>query len=256
MLCAGVAQAQVQTSAAPPGATDGAGAAQVTDEIVVTAQFRTQRLQDVPIAVSAVSGEALQQAHVRSLEDLSAAVPSFSVAANSNYGAAPISLRGVGGANGGGNVFADEPVAVYFDGAVVSRPRYSSLDLVDVDSIEVLRGPQGTLYGRNSSAGAVLLKSAAPTEDFYGYIDGSAGSYHDFRVRGALSGPLDHEGRLLARLAVGYSDYGGWARNYDGKRLGGSRDVMVRGTLLAKPTDQLTLKLITEYSDQNSHPAL
>ena len=258
LLCAGAGRVQAQTSAenppvapaeAPPPAAD-------VGDIIVTAQFRSQRLQDVPISVSAVSGEALQDAHVRSLEDLSAAVPGFSVAANSNYGAAPLSLRGVGGANGGGNVFADEPVAVYFDGAVVSRPRYASLDLVDVESVEVLRGPQGTLYGRNSSAGAVLLKSGAPTKDLYGYIEGSAGSYRDFRVRGAISGPLDGEGRVLARLAVGYSNYNGWARNFDGSHIGGSRDVLVRGTLQAEPTDHLTLKLIGEYSDQNSHPAL
>ena len=258
ILCAGAAQAQVGTPAETASAApaDPSAKAPEAGDIIVTAQFRTQRLQDVPIAVSAVSGEALKDAHVRSLEDLSAAVPSFSVAANSNYGAAPLSLRGVGGANGGGNVFADEPVAVYFDGAVVSRPRYASLDLVDVESVEVLRGPQGTLYGRNSSAGAVLLKSGAPTRDLYGYIEGSAGSYRDFRVRGAISGPLDGEGRLLARLAVGYSDYDGWARNYDGSHLGGSRDFLVRGTLQAAPTDSLTLKLIGEYSYQNSHPAL
>ena len=253
LLCAGAAQAQVSTSTAQPS---DAPAGTAAPDIVVTAQFRAQRLQDVPIAVSALSGEALQDAHVRSLEDLSAAVPGFSVAANSNYGAAPLSLRGVGGANGGGNVFADEPVAVYFDGAVVSRPRYASLDLVDVESVEVLRGPQGTLYGRNSSAGAVLLKSGAPTRGLYGYVEGSAGSYEDFRFRSAISGPLDGDGRLLARLAVGYSDYGGWARNFDGSRLGRSRDFLVRATLQAEPTDRLTLKLIGEYSYQNSHPAL
>ena len=256
LLCAGAAHAQVQNPvAAQPAAPAGTGASDGA-EIIVTAQFRAQRLQDVPIAVSAINSEALQDAHVRSLEDLSASVPSFSVAANSNYGAAPLSIRGVGGANGGGNVFADEPVAVYFDGAVVSRPRYASLDLVDVESVEVLRGPQGTLYGRNSSAGAVLLKSGAPTKDLYGYIEGSAGSYHDYRVRGALSGPLDSQGHLLARLAVGYSDYDGWARNYNGSHLGGSRDFLIRGTLQAEPTDRLTLKLIGEYSYQNSHPAL
>ena len=244
LLYAGAAHAQVQ------------GATAEVDEVIVTAQFRTQRLQDVPIAVSAISGEALHDAHVRSLQDLSAAAPGFSVAANSNYGAAPISLRGVGGANGGGNVFADDPVAVYVDGAVVSRPRYGSFDLVDIEGIEVLRGPQGTLYGRNSTAGAVLLKSAAPTAELSGYVEGSAGSYGDFRVRSALSGPLDKAGRVLARVAVGYADYNGWARNYDGSHLGGTRDILVRGTLLAKPTDQLTLKFVGEYSDQDSHPAL
>ncbi|MBJ7414842.1 MAG: Plug domain-containing protein [Niveispirillum sp.] len=112
------------------------------EEIIVTAQKRRESIQDVPVAVSALTGESLAENNVRTLEDLSASVPGFTIAANVNYGSAPMSIRGVGGANGGGNVFADEPVATYVNDAFVGRLRMSTADLVDIGSVEVLRGPQ------------------------------------------------------------------------------------------------------------------
>lgn len=114
----------------------------VLEEIIVTAQKRRESIQDVPVAVSALTGESLAENNVRTLEDLSASVPGFTIAANVNYGSAPMSIRGVGGANGGGNVFADEPVATYVNDAFVGRLRMSTADLVDIGSVEVLRGPQ------------------------------------------------------------------------------------------------------------------
>ena len=88
---------------------------------------------------------------MRTLQDLSALVPGFVATDSVVYGAAPLSIRGIGGANGGGNVFADEPVAIYVDGIYVGRLSVSTTQLLDLESIEVLRGPQGSLYGRNST---------------------------------------------------------------------------------------------------------
>lgn len=225
------------------------------DEIIVTAQKRRESIQDVPVAVSALTGESLVENNVRTLEDLSAAVPGFTVAANVNYGSAPMSIRGVGGANGGGNVFADEPVATYVDDAFVGRLRMSTADLVDIGSVEVLRGPQGTLYGRNSTAGAVLLRSAAPTQETEAYINSSYASYDEKKLSGAVSGALNEDGTLQARAAFGWSDRDGWAKNSNGGRLGGGDSFTGRLYLRALPTEGLQVDLIGEFTKSHVEPA-
>lgn len=225
-------------------------------EVIVVAQKRSENLQDVPVSVSAVSGETLQAANVQTLEDLSASVPGFVVAASVNYGSAPLSIRGVGGANGGGNVFADEPVSIYVDDAVVGRLRMSTSDLVDVGSVEVLRGPQGTLYGRNSTAGAVLVRSATPTNDLTGYLRLTAASYGQFKAAAAVSGPVLGSEILTGRLAVNYSTSDGWATNAGGGKLGGSENFTGRLYLRLAPSSALTIDLIGEYIENEVHPAI
>ncbi len=228
----------------PALAQDNAG---VLEEIIVTAQKRRESIQDVPVAVSALTGESLAENNVRTLEDLSASVPGFSVAANVNYGSAPMSIRGVGGANGGGNVFADEPVATYVDDAFVGRLRMSTADLVDIGSVEVLRGPQGTLYGRNSTAGAVLLRSAAPTEGTEAYLNSSYASFNEKKLAGAVSGALNDDATLQARAAFGWSDRDGWAKNSLGGHIGGGDSFTGRLYLRALPAEGLQVDLIGEY---------
>lgn len=252
LMLAGCAPAALALAATPVRAQD---APVVTvEEVVVNAQKREEKLQDVPVAVSVLTGQALVEKNVSTLQDLSASVPGFVVASNTNYGSAPISIRGVGGANGGGNVFADEPVAVYVDGAVVGRLRMSTADLLDIGGVEVLRGPQGTLYGRNSTAGAVLLRSAEPTETLTGSLRLTAAQYGTFKAAGAISGPLSDT--LTARLAIGYSDSDGWAKNADGRRLGGSTNKAIRGYLRWRPTDTARIDLIAEHVDMTVRPAL
>jgi iron complex outermembrane receptor protein len=225
-------------------------------DIVVTAQRRTERLQDVPIAVSALSADALTEANVRSLQDLSASVPGFVATSSAGYGGAPLSIRGVGGANGGGNFFADEPVATYIDGVYVGRLSVSTSDIVDLDSIQVLRGPQGTLYGRNSTAGAVLIGTARPTADFAGRGEASLNSLGNWRVEGAVSGPLAGP-NVLGRVAAAYSRRDGYGENVlTGREVGRGRDITVRGALRFTPTDNTTIDLIVEHVDQKSQPAL
>lgn len=224
------------------------------EEIVVTAQKRSERLQDVPISVSALSSDSLAANDVKSLQDLTGTVPGF-VATNSvNYGAAPLSIRGVGGANGGGNFFNDEPVAVYVDGIYIGRLSFSTSDLLDIDSIQVLRGPQGTLYGRNSTAGALLVAAKRPTDSLNGYVQAGYTSLDDFRIGGAIAGPLASD-KLTARLALSYSDRKGfWTNTYTGKKAGGSEDFSGRLSLQFRPTEKLTFDLIGEYLDQNAEP--
>lgn len=242
-------------SLTPSARAQDAAAPGMLEEVIVTAQKRRESIQDVPVAVSALTGESLSENNVRTLEDLSASVPGFTVAANVNYGSAPMSIRGVGGANGGGNVFADEPVATYADDAFVGRLRMSTADLVDVGSVEVLRGPQGTLYGRNSTAGAVLLRSAAPTEPFQAYLNSSYASFDEKKLTGAVSGALNEDASLTGRAAFGWSDRNGWAKNSVGGRLGGGDSFTGRLYLRAQPADGLTVDLIGEFIKSHVEPA-
>ncbi|HEX8413222.1 MAG TPA: TonB-dependent receptor plug domain-containing protein, partial [Sphingomicrobium sp.] len=263
-LVSGPAFAQAAT-ATPQTSTDTVGSTAVTSDpaaqqeeglrdIVVTAQRRDERLQDVPVAISVVTGDFLVENQVRTLQDLSATVPGLVVTNSVNYGSAPLSIRGIGGANGGGNVFADEPVAVYVDDAYVSRLRLSTADLIDIGGIEVLRGPQGTLYGRNSTAGAVLVRSAEPTVNLSGRGSIGYDSIDTFRVQGAVSGGIDTAGTLTARVAGGYSNRGGWGSNRSGPQLNTGRDWQIRTFFRYRPTDALTIDLIGDVSYSRSEP--
>jgi iron complex outermembrane receptor protein len=250
-----LAQAPTSSGAVPAASAtdDGPGLA----EIIVTAQHRSENLQNVPVAVTALSSEFLEANNIRTLQDLAASVPGFVTTNSVNYGSAPLSIRGVGGANGGGNVLSDEPVAVYVDDAVVGRLRFSTADLVDVGSVEVLRGPQGTLYGRNSTAGAVLVHSAEPTADFSAAASVSAAQYNEERVQAAVSGPLTTAGALLGRLAAGFSDSGGWGNNLaGGPNLNRGRNWEVRGFLRYEPVSGLRIDLIADASYQLSFPGV
>ncbi len=225
------------------------------NEIVVTAQRRQELSQDVPIAVTPLPQDFLIENEIHTLEDLNATVPSFVTTNTVSYGAAPLSIRGIGGANGGGNFFADEPVAVYVDGIYVSGLNFSTADLLDIGSIEVLRGPQGTLYGRNSTAGALLIKSARPTDEFEGYLRASGSSLDEWRITGAVSGPIV-PGRLKARAAVQYSDRNGWGDNtFDGSDVAASEDFSARLSFELTPNEDLTVNVVGEYLDREAVPA-
>jgi len=242
-----------QSQSAPDTAADSSALA----EIIVTAEHRSENLQNVPVAVTALSADYLAANNIKTLQDLAASVPGFVTTNSVNYGSAPLSIRGVGGANGGGNVLSDEPVAVYVDDAVVGRLRFSTADLVDVGSIEVLRGPQGTLYGRNSTAGAVLVHSAEPTADFSANASLSAAQYNEERVQAAVSGPLSSNGELLGRLAGGFSDSGGWGNNLaGGPNLNRGRNWEVRAFLRYEPVSHLRIDLIADASYQLSYPGV
>jgi iron complex outermembrane receptor protein len=226
-------------------------------DIVVTAQHRTESAQSVPIAVSAVSGDQLAKGGVASVQDLAGAVPGLVVSKSVSYGLAPIAIRGIGGPVGGGSLLTDQPVAVYADGVYVRALGQSVSDFLDVDNIQVLRGPQGTLYGRNSTAGALLISSKRPDLDRIG-VDATVGysSYDAFKTSGALNLPLVTD-TLGLRLAASHGSGGDWARNtVDDRKFGGGSETSLRGTLRFRPTSGLTIDLIGEHSIATSRPAM
>lgn len=234
----------------------GAEAEGTITEIVVTAQHRSEKAQSVPLAISAVSGDTLASAGIASVQDLAGSVPGLVVSKSVSYGLAPIAIRGIGGPVGGGSLLTDQPVAVYADGVYVRALGQSTSDFLDVDKIEVLRGPQGTLYGRNSTAGAMLITSKRPDA---GKIEGngaiSYGSFDLFKVSGALNLPLVSD-KLALRVAGSYGSGGDWARNtVDSRKFGGGTTRAFRASLRAMPTDQLTIDLIGEHATTDVRPA-
>jgi iron complex outermembrane receptor protein len=224
------------------------------EEIVVSAQRRPENLQNVPISVSALNGRYLAENNVHSLQDLSATVPSLVVTNSIGYGLAPITIRGLGGPNGGGSLFTDQPVAVYIDDVYVPALAQSVSDLADVDSLQVLRGPQGTLYGRNSTAGAILITSNRPTTELEAGASATYSSYSDFHVSGFISGPLSQS--VSGRLACVLRDGGNWAHNLiTGRDVGGGQGQSCRGTLEFRLNDDATLDLIGDFSHGTDYPA-
>ena len=208
-------------------------------EVVVTAQRREENLQDVPISVAALSGDQLKQAGVTAIDQLGAMVPGVDIFQFGQQATTTITVRGVSQNN-----FADPneaPVAVYEDGAYNSFIGGAGVNLFDINRVEVLRGPQGTLFGRNATGGLVQIISNQPTDDFEAYGTADAGSFGLARFEGALSGPLV-EG-ITSRLSVSATRQDGYDDNTSGPRIGGARNLSTRLQFAFKPTDSVDVLL-------------
>jgi len=176
--------------AAPQTATSSADAAGGVEDIVVTAQFRSQKLQDTPLAITAVTGAALDARSASSVVDLASSAPSVEIrSGGSVYGPAPqIYIRGIGQQD---SSYAAEPgVGLYIDDVYYGSALGSVVDLLDLDRVEILRGPQGTLAGKNSVGGAIKLFSKRPTGDGSGFVELGYGSFNRIDVRASLDVPI------------------------------------------------------------------
>jgi iron complex outermembrane receptor protein len=222
-------------------------------EIVVTAQKRSERLVDVPISISVVTPETLSSTNSKNLNELSGAIPGIQFNGNGGGGRTYISLRGTTGSalNTG-----DEPVAIYMDDVYLARGvTIGAEDLLDVGAIEIVRGPQGTLQGRNATAGAILMRSADPTPKAEGYITATAQNDSQFRTQGAISGPLGNG--FEGRLAAGYVSSRGWGNNlFDNTYVGGDWSAQIRGILKYSGDSPLTARIVVDYASVTNQPAL
>lgn len=217
------------------------------NEIVVTAQKVEQNIQDVPIAISAVTGEAMARAGARSLEDITSIVPSVTFRKGTTNANSAIVMRGVGTISF--SVAAEPSVSTVVDGIVLSRSGQSFLDLVDFDRIEVLRGPQGTLFGKNASAGLVNIVSKGGTKDFEAEANVSGTTDDEYRARLTLSGPLAPD--LSGRLTGFYGKYDGNIKNtYYDKTVNGYEHYGARG-LIDYDGEGGRLRLIADYFRAN-----
>jgi len=215
------------------------------EEVVVTAQKRTERLQDVPLSVAVVSGSALERMHVSSPDELPMISPNVSFTASANTRGQGLSVRGVGTLN-----FSDgvEPsVSTVVDGVVLGRQAMSVFELIDIERVEILRGPQGTLFGKNSSAGVLNIVTEAPRSSFGGKLEASYASLNEVKLRGSVSGPLSDN--VSARLTGYYTSRDGFVTNvYNGEKLNDQNQWGVRGKILWEPSDATQVTFIADYS--------
>jgi iron complex outermembrane receptor protein len=217
------------------------------EEIIVTAQKRDQSLQEVTAAVTALSSERLESAHVNNIEDLQLIVPS--VYFGNDFNMAKLTIRGVG--SNTSTTGSETGVALHVDGAVVARAEAQLTSLFDLDRVEVLRGPQGSLYGRNAVGGSINLITAKPTEEFSGYGRLTYGDYDYINFEGALAGPLGSD-RVLGRIAVKSEDRDGFGENpVTGNDVDDLDRKMARAHLQFNLSDDFDILLSGEYYDQS-----
>ena len=254
LIAAGPVLAQSASNAPKPPASSANGDTVDISEIVVTAQKRTERLQDVPIAISVVNSALLASTNARNFAELQGAIPSVYFAGNSGGGRTYITMRG---ATGLALNTGDEPVAIYMDDVYLARGVTIGMsDLLDVGSIEIVRGPQGTLQGRNATAGAILLRSADPTNEFSGRVTAGLSDPMEFRTQASLSGPLGSSG-FKGRIAAGYVNDRGWAYNpYNDTHIGGAKSFQTRGVLTYDGDSRLHARLVVDYSRVRNEPAI
>ena len=198
-------------------------------EIIVTAQKRAENVQDVPVSIAAFNTEALEQSNVLTVLDLPRIASGFQSVRSSNTASTRIGIRGIGAL---ANTLIEPSVAVFVDGVYVPRSGSILGSFLDMEGVEVLRGPQGTLFGRNASVGALSLRTAQPRNEFSGEIAAEAGSFDRYKLSGHVNAPLgDNVSVRLAGMGQWYK--GPWINRFDGKTYGGSDDYAFRMSVKA-----------------------
>lgn len=213
-----------------------------TDEIIVTARFKNESLQDVPQAISAFGEETLTKIAARDITDLAPSTPNISIQPVATFSnSAAIFIRGLGAQ--GIESTEESPVGISIDGVFVTRPVATMLDTFDLDRIEVLRGPQGTSFGKNSLAGGIAAFTKNPGRDWGVQAEVTVGNYGRMDARAAVNMPLIRD-VLAARLVLNKETYDGFFTNrLNGKKVGGQDRLTLRGTVVFTPTDNLDINL-------------
>jgi iron complex outermembrane recepter protein len=215
------------------------------DPIVVTAQGRTQELADVPLAVSAVSSEQLANTGANDIRQLNQVAPSLLVSSTGSEANGSARIRGIGTV--GDNPGLESSVAVFIDGVYRSRSGIGLNELGEIERVELLRGPQGTLGGRNASAGMISITSKAPSFEFGGTAELTYGNYDFLRASGSVTGPISET--VAARLDGVYVKRDGFMRDINNNTRINDRDrFFVRGQIAFEPSDNLRFRLIGDYS--------
>lgn len=235
---------------APPPAPAGKPAANSSqlETVTVTTRRREESSQDVPTPMSVVSGQNLETQRVYRIQDLQQLVPSVNVA-YMHARQSSVSIRGLG--NNPASDGLEGSVGLYIDNVYLGRPGMAVFDLMDIEQLEVLRGPQGTLFGKNTTAGVINISTRAPTFTPERSIETSFGEDGYFQTKGTISGPLNDE--LAGRFSAYRTRSDGDIKNeYNGHELnGGSRDGF-RAQLLFKPNEDFNLRWIGDYNEEDS----
>ncbi|MGY4396756.1 iron complex outermembrane receptor protein [Sphingomonas sp. UYAg733] len=241
------ASAQTADAAAPPStaAQEADRADSATDDIVVTAQGRAQALADVPVAISAVTAESLQNSGANDIRQLNQLAPSLLVSSTGSEANGSPRIRGIGTV--GDNPGLESSVVVFIDGVYRSRSGIGLNELGEIERIEVLRGPQGTLGGRNSSAGLISIISKKPSFTFGANAEATYGNYDFIRLAGGVTGPVSEQ--IAVRLDGVYVKRDGFYRDATNGTDVNNRDrYFVRGQILFEPSSDLSFRLIGDFS--------
>ncbi len=217
------------------------------DEIIVTATKRTQTLQETPVTVSVTTADVLDKAQILDIQDLQSVVPSLRVGQLQSSSNTNFRIRGFG--NGANNAGIEPSVGVFIDGVYRSRSAAQIGDLPKLERIEVLSGPQSTLFGKNASAGVISIVTAKPSFSRQGYIEGGVGHYNQRVVRGYMTGPINDS--IAVSIGANINKRDGYARSAVAS-LGANNErdrFSVRGQILVEPRDDISIRLIVDHSE-------
>lgn len=218
------------------------------EEIIVTANKREQTLQDIPVSVSVTSAEQIQQSGIVDLIDLQSAVPTLRVSQLQKTSQTNFIIRGFG--NGANNPGIEPAVGVYIDGVSRTRSAGAMADLPTIERVEVLSGPQSTLFGKNASAGVISMTTKLPERDFGGSVGVTVGNYGSKILKGTVTNAVTDTASFRLSASVNKAD--GYATNLtDGSSLNGRDRSAIRGQLLLEPSDDLTVRIIADYNSMD-----
>ena len=221
------------------------------ESVTVTARQRSENIQDVPVSIQAVSAEDLNNRDIKSIDELYRLAPTLAVEERGS-GQAAVILRGIGTVSFSAAV--DPSIATVIDGVVMGTSNGGMFSkFSDIDRVEVLKGPQGTLFGKNASAGVLQIVTKDPTKDFEGRVGVEQGSYDEAMLDGSLSGAIVGD-KLMGRVSFYADDRNGYIYNlYDGRMLGSDFQVGVRGKLLYELSDTTKVKLTGVFLQREQH---
>ena len=205
------------------------------EEIVVTARRRTESALDAPLAVTVFNAQMIQDAGIERVEDFVALTPNVTLATSQGIGTNFLSIRGITQVRNG-----EPPVATIVDGVLQFSAIQFRRELFDIESIEVVKGPQGAIYGRNATGGAIIINTRRPTNDTYGYLQAGAGEGDEYSLQGSVGGALVQD-RWFAQISANYVDREGYLDNITrGEEADRFEDLTLRGRLIYEPSDQFS----------------
>ena len=219
------------------------------EEVIVTATKRTQSLQDVPVSVTAFSDQVIQEAGINNAADLATLTPSLTITVNAQPGTAAFRIRGIGTSQS--DISLEPSVGLFVDDVYLNRSGLGMSDLTDIERIEVLHGPQGTLYGKNTNAGAVSIFTKLPnSEEFEGYVEATAGNYDLAKLTVSASAPISDT--LAYRVSGNVHKRDGYLENSAGKDLNAADDWNIIAKLLYQPNDSFRFLLKGSHVDRDT----
>lgn len=220
------------------------------EEIIVTAQKREQSLQNIGVNVTAITGSELEELGIEDVSDMMQFVSNIDIKAPVGGANQTITIRGVGLNDFNSN--NNPTVGVYVDEVFATSPALLGFQLFDIERVEVLKGPQGTLYGRNTTGGAVNYITRKPTDEFSAYVNASYGNYEASVVEGAINGALTENLAARVALKVNHQGESYWDNRRTGNDLGSSDEWAIRTSFRLNANDALTVNLSAHYSDQDT----